>query len=217
MIEESLTQIVSDMLPGGRIEATVLPQCNDISLYLLNPKCTEGKLSGEQSRHLLEEPMYWMFCWASGQAMACYVLHHPKLIAGKQVLDFGCGSGVAAIAAAKAGAARVWACDCDPWARRATALNCQLNAVSIEVIKDWKTCAAHLDMILVADVLYDSRNLSLLDQFIAQVPEVLVADSRVKQLEVPFYRKISQIDSFTVPDLNEPAEFGRVGVYYAKR
>jgi hypothetical protein len=68
---------------------------------------------------------------------------------------------------------------------------------------------------LVADVLYDSKNLPLLDQFIVRAPEVLVADSRVNNFDAPSYRKIAEIDSFTIPELTELAEFGHVSIYYA--
>lgn len=215
MMEKNLTKIISDFLPGGIVETTVLPQCDEISLYLLNPDYPKIELSMEQGLRLMEEPMFWIFCWASGQAMARYIIDNPQLIEGKRVLDFGCGSGVAAIAAAKAGAAKVWACDMDPCAVHATALNCQLNSVPVEIIEDWETCPEALDIILVSDVLYDRENLPLLDQFIARAPEVLVADSRVKHFNAPFYRKISELDSFTIPDLDEPAEFGHVNIYYA--
>lgn len=216
MIEKNLTKIISDYLPGGRVEPTVLPQCDEISLYLLNPDDIECELSKEQGARLMREPMFWLFCWASGHAMARYLIDNPRIIYGKRVLDLGCGSGVAAIAAAKAGAAKIWACDLDPCAVQVTALNCRLNSVSVEVIEDWETCASQIDIILAADVLYDSENLPLLDQFAARAPEVLVADSRVKPFDVPFYyRKIAELDSFTVPDLSEPAEFGHVNIYYA--
>src|SRR4051812_34394836 len=52
-------------------------------------------------------PPYWAFAWAGGQALARYILDHPHEIAGKRVLDFGAGSGLLAIAAAKAGGAPV--------------------------------------------------------------------------------------------------------------
>jgi len=45
------------------------------------------------------------------------------------VLDFGCGSGILAIAAAKLGAAKVWAVDIDPQAILATESNARANAV----------------------------------------------------------------------------------------
>ncbi|CCK78918.1 predicted methyltransferase [Desulfobacula toluolica Tol2] len=215
MIEENLTKIISDFIPGGLVETTILPQCDEISLCLLNPDYSKCELSVEQGLRLMKEPLFWVFCWASGQAMARYIIDNPRLIEGKRVLDFGCGSGVAAIAAAKTGAAKVWASDIDPCAVHATALNCQLNSVSVEVIEDWETCPEAPDIILASDVLYDEKNLPLLDQFIACAPEVLVADSRVKNFNVPFYRKIAELDSFTIPDLGEPAEFGHVNIYYA--
>ena len=50
-------------------------------------------------------PPYWAFAWPGGQALARYLLDNPDLVSGKRVLDFAAGSGLAAIAAVKAGAA----------------------------------------------------------------------------------------------------------------
>lgn len=47
----------------------------------------------------------------------------------KTVIDYGCGSGILAIAAAKLGARRVWAVDHDPQALTATAGNAEANDV----------------------------------------------------------------------------------------
>lgn len=47
----------------------------------------------------------------------------------KTVIDYGCGSGILAIAAAKLGARQVWAVDYDPQALIATASNAQANGV----------------------------------------------------------------------------------------
>jgi ribosomal protein L11 methyltransferase len=49
---------------------------------------------------------------------------------GETVLDYGCGSGILAIAAAKLGAADVWGVDIDPQAIQATAYNADINAVN---------------------------------------------------------------------------------------
>ena len=62
-------------------------------------------------------PPFWAFAWAGGQALARFVLDHPEVVAGRRVLDFAAGSGLVAIAAARAGAARVEAADIDPFAR----------------------------------------------------------------------------------------------------
>ncbi|MDR3419528.1 MAG: 50S ribosomal protein L11 methyltransferase [Nevskia sp.] len=57
-------------------------------------------------------------------------------VAGRSVLDFGCGSGILAIAALKRGAAQALAVDIDPQALVATRGNAQLNAVD-----QWIRCA----------------------------------------------------------------------------
>src|SRR6266705_6392659 len=68
-------------------------------------------------------PPYWAFAWAGGQALARYLLDHPETVAGRAVLDFGAGSGLVAIAAAKAGAASVTAAEIDHFAAAAIAAN----------------------------------------------------------------------------------------------
>src|SRR5262245_49148555 len=52
-------------------------------------------------------PPYWAFAWPGGQALSRYILDNPQDVRGRTVLDFGSGSGLVAIAAAKAGASCV--------------------------------------------------------------------------------------------------------------
>ena len=78
-------------------------------------------------------PPFWAFAWAGGQALARYVLDHPAEVAGRFVLDFGAGSGLVAVAAAKAGAAGVLAAEIDDFAAAAIALNAALNEVAVTV------------------------------------------------------------------------------------
>ena len=51
-------------------------------------------------------------------------------LAGCRVIDYGCGSGILAIAAAKLGASEVWATDIDPQALEASAENARRNDVA---------------------------------------------------------------------------------------
>ena len=51
----------------------------------------------------------------------------------KTVIDYGCGSGILAIAAAKLGAQHIWAVDHDPQALTATANNAAANAVGSRI------------------------------------------------------------------------------------
>lgn len=83
-------------------------------------------------------PPYWAFAWAGGQALARYVLDHGADIGarGAAALDFGSGSGLVAIAAAKAGAASVLAADIDPFAAAAIRQNALDNGVQLDVTTD---------------------------------------------------------------------------------
>jgi ribosomal protein L11 methyltransferase len=49
---------------------------------------------------------------------------------GNNIIDFGCGSGILAIAAAKLGAHQVWAVDNDPQALQATCVNAKKNGLA---------------------------------------------------------------------------------------
>ncbi|MEX5611574.1 50S ribosomal protein L11 methyltransferase, partial [Pseudomonas protegens] len=141
----------------------------------------------------------------------------PHWVAGKRVLDFGAGSGVAAIAAAKAGAREVVACDLDPLAIAACRANARLNGVELSYSMDFFAEADRFDLILVADVLYDRANLPLLDQFLSRGRQALVADSRVRDFQHPLYQRLEMLNALTLPDLAEPWEFRNVSLYHAQR
>jgi len=162
-------------------------------------------------RAVINQPAYWAFCWGSGLALARFLLQQPHWVAGKSVVDLGSGSGVAAIAAAMAGAARVAACDTDPDARLATATNAELNRIDIEVTGQLPKFS---DMLLMADVLYDRQNLPLLGMAQRHAAEVLVADSRVTRLPDPGYRELTTIDALTLPNLGEFDEFNTAHIFH---
>lgn len=76
-------------------------------------------------------------------------------LAGKTVLDYGCGSGILAIAAAKLGAGKIVATDIDPQALQATQDNAQRNGLPADTIH---TCypedlAADTYDVVVANIL----------------------------------------------------------------
>lgn len=212
-----LGALLARYIPGAQAVSTRLPQCPELALYLLNADYPQHELDAEAMAAILNYPAYWAFCWASGQVLARYLLDCPQLVAGKTVLDFGCGSGVAGLAARLAGAARVIACDIDPDARLATRYNAMLNQLQLEVCADFDAVSESIDLILVADVLYDRANLPWLDRFLQRAPQVLVADSRVRDFNYRGYQRLHQLHSCTIPDLDESAEFGRVSLYEGRR
>jgi predicted nicotinamide N-methyase len=102
------------------------------------------------------EPPFWAFAWPGSVAMARRILDNPELVAGKSVLDFAAGGGLAAIACAKAGAAVVEAAEIDALACDAIALNAALNGVEIGVLGDVVGQAGRWDLILCGDVCYEA-------------------------------------------------------------
>lgn len=211
-LERSLQSLLGD----ARLTAATLPG-TDLALWLIDEQNMDRAFSPEETRLILEEPPYWCFCWASGLVLARWLAERPEWVRGKRVLDFGAGSGVAAIAAARAGAAEVVACDLDPLALAACRANAELNQVELGYSADFFAEADRYDLILVADVLYDRANLPLLDAFLSRGQAALVADSRVRDFQHPLYRRLAMLDGCTWPDLAEPAEFRRVSLYHASR
>ncbi len=202
-------------LSAARLTAQTLPGLPDLPLYLLDPDFPRTPMSPDEMNAIWREPAYWIFCWASGLAMARRLLADPALVRGRRVLDFGTGSGIAAIAAAKAGAAEVIACDIDPLALDACRANAALNSVTLTYSEDFFADTGRADVLLAADVLYDASNRHFLDAFLARADRVLVADSRVRDFHHPGYRFEGQEAATTWPDLDEFDEFRTVRFYAA--
>ncbi|WP_434606076.1 class I SAM-dependent methyltransferase [Pseudomonas sp. R1-7] len=213
---QHLQDALGELLGDARLVSCPLPG-TDLELWLIDGDNMDRAFSPEETRRILHEPPYWSFCWASGLAMARYLAEQPQWVEGKRVLDFGAGSGVAGVAAIKAGALEVVACDLDPLAIAACQANALLNGVTLSYSTDFFAEADRFDLILVADVLYDRANLPLLDQFLSRGREALVADSRVRDFQHPLYRRIEMLEAMTLPDLAEPEEFRHVSLYHARR
>lgn len=208
-----LQAALGELLGDARLTATTLPG-TDLHLWLIDPANMDRCFSPEETRRILEEPPYWCFCWASGLVLVDWLARHPEWVRGKRVLDLGTGSGVAAIAAARAGAAQVVACDLDPLALAACRANAALNGVELAYSSDLYSEPRDYDLAIVADVLYDRSNLPLLDRVLEHAREVLVADSRVRDFSHPRYRRIAGLEGCTWPDLAEPETFRHVSLYH---
>ncbi len=191
--------------------------CPDIYLYLLSEDYPKGPLPHEEMLAIMNTPAYWTFCWASGQVLAAYILDNPDSVSGKTVLDLGAGSGVVAVAAMKAGAAKAIACDIDPQALDASAANAELNGVAIDLLDDLAQAPAGIDLIIAADVLYDRENLPLVDAVRKIAPEIIIGDSRVRDHNVFHeYDLLVEVTATTIPDLDELKEFGEVKIYRSR-
>ncbi len=209
---EELLKALHNIIPHTQLLAQQLPD-TPINLWLIPPVFSHERMDDEVVRRIWSDTPYWIFCWASGLAMAQWILAEPEHVRGKVVLDFGAGSGVVAIAAKLAGAKRVIACDIDAISLIACEENALLNEVTLEYLSDLYACDEPIDVLLAADVLYDQSNRFFLDEFLKFAKEVWVADSRVKNFAHPAYIKIDERSATTWPDLDEAKEFRNVSFY----
>ncbi|KAA2211794.1 class I SAM-dependent methyltransferase [Teichococcus oryzae] len=127
------------------------------------------------------EPPFWAFAWPGSQALARLILDGVVPVAGRRVLDFAAGGGLAAIAAARAGAALVEAAEIDPLALAATRLNATHNRVPVrEAEGDVVGAARRWDTVLAGDVCYEApmtgHIMPWLRRLAADGVEVLLAD-----------------------------------------
>ena len=125
------------------------------------------------------DPPFWAFAWPGGQAIARHVLDSPALVAGRRVLDFAAGGGIAAIACALAGATTE-AVEIDPMAAAAIRLNAAANAVHVTALTtDLVGQPNRWDLILCGDVCYEAPMTAHILPWLramAAVTEVWVAD-----------------------------------------
>src|SRR5262245_49592395 len=137
------------------------PLVSEIELFLADEVMglwgeTEALAAAKQSGLGALPPPYWAFAWPGGQALARYILDNPQEVRERTVLDFGAGSGLVAIAAAKAGASCVIAAETDSLALAAIDLNSQANGVFVEPIGiDVIGSNARWNTVLAGDMCYE--------------------------------------------------------------
>jgi predicted nicotinamide N-methyase len=178
----------------------------DIQLYLADQAVPLWQATEAELGRIGLPPPFWAFAWAGGQALARYVLDHSGQFAGKRVLDLASGSGLVAIAAAKAGAV-VSAADIDPFAIQAIALNAAANGVEVAALATDLLDAPPppgIDIVLVGDVFYErdlaARAMAFLDRCAAAGAHVLIGDPGRSYLPQARLRKLAR---FAVPVTRE--------------
>jgi predicted nicotinamide N-methyase len=131
---------------------------------------------------------YWAELWPSGVALAAKIAGDPGIVRGRRVLELGCGLGVTAIAALRAGA-DLLVTDYSPEALAICALNAldQAGVLPQTLRVNWRdpnsTLHASGDafpVVLAADVLYERRDveplLALVERVVAPRGELWLAE-----------------------------------------
>lgn len=145
-------------------------------------------------------PPFWAFAWPGSQALARHILDHPETARGRRVLDFAAGNGLAAIAAARAGATLVEAAEIDPLATAATTLNAAHNHAAVTaLLADVIGTPCRWDLILCGDICYEApmtRHILPWLRTMAAQAEVWVADPGRAYLPT---EGMDEIARYTVP------------------
>ena len=132
------------------------PHVPEIQLYLATEITPIWQATETWMAELGVEPPFWAFAWPGGQALARHILDHPALVAGKRVLDFAAGGGIAAIACVMAGAVTVEAAEIDPLALAAIGLNGAVNGAKVAQAGDVVGATCRWDLIMCGDVCYEA-------------------------------------------------------------
>jgi len=201
------------VLDGVRIEPRRPPLLPEIELLLMADQYPDQALAGPDYHRLMAQPPYWAFCWGGGQALARWILDRPEQVAGRHVIDFGSGSGVAGIAAALAGASAVVAVDIDPDALRMSARNARANGMAVDTAISCNAC--HDSLLLAADICYEEAGYAAVLAHIAAGGAAIIAESRLRDLHLrhPHLQPVAQFQVRTFPDLEESENFDLVRIF----
>ncbi|MCK5750919.1 methyltransferase [Oricola sp.] len=199
-------------------EAMTPPHVPEIFLHLADEAHALWRKTEEELAEIGLEPPFWAFAWAGGQGLARYVLDRTDCVSGRRVLDFATGSGLVAIAAAKAGASEVTASDIDPFCETAVALNAGLNTVDIDYDgRDLVGMALPaIDVLLAGDVFFDRAMSARLVPWFAELAksgvDILVGDPGRSYLP---RERLTLLDVYEVPVTRalEDAEVKKTSVW----
>jgi predicted nicotinamide N-methyase len=187
------------------------PHTPELTLHLADEITPIWTLTEEELGELGLPPPFWAFAWAGGQALARYLLDHPAEVAGKRVVDFATGSGIVAIAAARAGAFDVLGADIDGFCGAAVALNAAANGVAVR-FTDANLLEADppaADIICAGDVCYEKpfaeSAMAWLQRARATGTRVLIGDpgrsyfprtglTRLAEYQVPTTRELEDME-----------------------
>ena len=123
-------------------------------------------LALEEAVGMRVDAPFFVVVWPGAQAVARAIVEGTVDVLGRAVLEVGCGSGLASVAAACHGARTVWATDVDRLALQATRLTAHHNdvAVCVDVLDLHDDTAVERaldrlrpgDVVIAADVVYNA-------------------------------------------------------------
>jgi predicted nicotinamide N-methyase len=193
------------------------PLTPEIRLRLADEAVPIWKKTEEELGAMGLPPPFWAFAWAGGQALARYALDNSPLVKGKRVLDFASGSGLVAIAAAKAGAAEIAASDIDSFAIAAIEVNAAENGAAVlPRLADLIGADEGWEVVLAGDIAYEQELAGAAMDWLASLARrgatVLIGDPRRSYLPLD---RLDCVTEYSVPVTREleDSEIKRTGVF----
>ena len=216
-------QPILDRAAFIRANTSVLapPLVPEVRLHLAHEAVPLWMKTEEELGEIGLPPPFWAFAWAGGQALARYILDTPQVVKNLRVLDLASGSGLVAIAAAKAGAAEVFAADIDAFAVTSIGLNAKLNGVKLTVTGDDPLAKSADDfaVILVGDLFYEKSIAARAHEWLMEAQSrgthVLIGDPGRSYLPKDDLEKVAEYNVPVTRDL-EDAEIKRTAVWALK-
>lgn len=209
---QDLTALAAALvLPGATLKRRWLDD-ELLALWLLVLDDPEAQMTTADIGRLWQQMPYWAFAWAGGRALARHIQQHPQQVMGKKVLDFGCGSAMAGIAAALAGADTVYVSDLDPNALKAAEVNAALNGVRVIPVAGGDE-QPDVDLLLAADVLYDTSSHDPLRQLTDHTAELLLAETRGMVPQTEGIRCLDTLQTTTLPSIGDFDQNVTVDIY----
>ncbi len=140
---------------------------------------------------------YWAELWHSAVALAAFLTENRVPLAGRRVLEIGCGLALPGILAAASGA-HVTCSDFEEHARLAATINIRQNlpgvAVNVRHMDFRHPPEERWPLILAADVIYEKRFVKPLADFLDQVLQtdgtVLLAEPN-RVIAIPFFEALT--------------------------
>lgn len=121
-------------------------------------------------------PPHWARLWPSARALAAALEQAgPRRLAGRRVLELGCGLGLPSLVAARAGAVPVLATDRSPAAVAWVAANARRSGLQVDAAvasfdgRDPLLDAQRWDLVLASDVLYGAAAADALSVLLPRV------------------------------------------------
>jgi predicted nicotinamide N-methyase len=172
------TELLAELEHVGplRVDTVALPRAG-VTMRIVRPEQFDHLLDHVENDPEQNLP-YWAELWPSGIALAAAILQEPRQLANRRVLELGCGLGVTAIAALRAGA-DLLVTDYAPEALALCALNTidQAGAEPTTLRLNWRqpnaalfsAAGAGFPVVLAADVLYEARDVEPLLELVERV------------------------------------------------